>query len=392
MNILFHDYGGYAFSQQVARRLSQNHTITYLYSSDQLVKRCGDPASRTFASKAVSTGRPLAKYNLVNRYLWEQSYGKTLAAHIRAERPRVVISANTPLDSQRILAQACRETRSRFIFWFQDAIGLAMENILRHKIPVMGGLMGRYYQQMERRLLVQSDRVILISPGFYPLLDDWGIERTKTHVIPNWAPLEEIPPMDQDNTWSRGHGLDKTVNFLYSGILGYKHNPEMFVSLAEHFKTDDRVRVVVVSEGGGADWLRGEQQRQGLPNLILLPFQPAEVYPQVLASASVLVSLINADASRFSVPSKVLTYLCAGRPVLLSMTHQNEAAGMVESAQAGLVSEPGDAAGWISQAETLVNQPDLRESLGRNARAYAEKHFALEPIYRQFEAILAEYE
>jgi len=166
----------------------------------------------------------------------------------------------------------------------------------------------------------------------------------------------------------------------------------MCVPLAEHFKPDDRVRVGVVSDGGGADWLRGEQQRRGLPNLILLPFQPADVYPQVLASASVLVSLINADASRFSVPSKVLTYLCAGRPVLLSMSHQNEAAGMVESAQAGLVSEPGDAAGWISQAERLVNRPDLRESLGRNARAYAEKHFALEPIYRQFEAILAEYE
>ncbi len=77
------------------------------------------------------------------------------------------------------------------------------------------------------------------------------------------------------------------------------------------------MKVVVVSEGGSADWLRDQQKQLELPNLVLLPFQPADVYPQVLASADVLISLINAEANQYSIPSKVLTYLCAGRPILL---------------------------------------------------------------------------
>lgn len=392
MNILFHDYGGYAFTHQVARRLSRNHNITYLYSSGQLVKRCSNARTPTFTSRSISAGRPLDKYNLISRYLWERDYGKALAGLIYKEHPQVVVSANTPLDSQAMIARACRETGARFVFWFQDAIGLAMETVLSRKIPIAGKLVGSYYKRLELCLLDQSDSIILISPGFYPLIDRWGIDRSKTRVIPNWAPLEEIPMQPPDNPWSREHDLAGSINLLYSGILGYKHNPAMFIRLAEHFQADKRVKVVVVSEGGGADWLRGQQEKRKLPNLVLLPFQPSVVFPQVLASAAILLSLINAEASQYSVPSKVLSYLCAGRPVLLSISSKNEAAGIIENALAGFVSEPGNMSGWLEQAGTLVNKPGLRKIMGKNARSYAETNFAIDPICHQFEQILSQYE
>lgn len=63
-------------------------------------------------------------------------------------------------------------------------------------------------------------------------------------------------------------------------------------------------RVVIAAEGTGADFLR----RQRLPaNALLLPLQPAGRPPEVLASADVLVALLDADAGVFSVPSKVCT-------------------------------------------------------------------------------------
>jgi colanic acid biosynthesis glycosyl transferase WcaI len=392
MKILFHDYGGYAFSQQMAKQLSHDHNVKYLYSANQLVQRCSDSSTATFDCAPVAVRRRLAKYNLANRYLWEQEYGQLLAREIRQEQPDVVISANTPLDSQQLMMQAAKSAHTRFVFWFQDAIGLAMENILRKKIPVMGGYLGKYYQGMEKRLLSQSDAVILISPGFYPLMDRWKIERKKTHLIANWAPLDEIPVLPKENEWSRQHGLDQSCNLIYSGILGYKHNPEMFIQLAEHFKGNTQVKVVVVSEGGGADWLREQQESLKLANLVLLPFQPSDEYPKVLASADVLISLINADASQYSIPSKVLSYFCAGKPVLLSMTLENEAAQTVLSAGAGLVSEPGDTDEWLDHADKLVASEVVRTQMGRNARAYAEKNFALEPIYEKFASILAAYE
>ena len=239
-------------------------------------------------------------------------------------------------------------------------------------------MVGWYYESLERRLLRQSDRVVLISPDFQPLMARWGIEPNKIQVIPNWAPLEELPIQPKDNPWAQAQGLDQTFVFLYAGILGLKHNPELFVHLARAFA--GQAQVVVVSDGGGADWLKKQAHAQGLDNLKVLPFQPKAALPQVLGTADVLVSILKPEAGIFSVPSKVLSYLCAGRPLLLSMPLENQAARLVRDARAGLVAAPQDITGWLQSAQKLINNECLRANMGANARTYAETHFDIQAI------------
>ena len=120
--------------------------------------------------------------------------------------------------------------------------------------------------------------------------------------------------------------------FLYSGTLGFKHDPSLLLELARWARDNDAV-VAVVSEGPGADWLATHGADE--PGLRLLPYQPYERLPEVLASADVLVALLEPDAGSFSVPSKVLTYLCAGRPLLVSVSRDNLAARVVERSGGG---------------------------------------------------------
>ena len=167
-----------------------------------------------------------------------------------------------------------------------------------------------------------------------------------------------------------------------------KHNPELLVRLARRFRDDPDVRLVVVSEGLGAEWLRERKAEEDLDNLRILGFQPFERFPDVLASADVLVALLEPDAGVFSVPSKVLSYLCAARPVLLAVPPENLAARIVTEHEAGFVTPPDDAGGFVAAAETLLTDAALRETLGRNARAYAERTFAIERIADAFERVL----
>ena len=55
----------------------------------------------------------------------------------------------------------------------------------------------------------------------------------------------------------------------------------------------------------GSDSFDGECQRLRLENLVLLDYQPYESLPDILASADVLVAVLEPDAGRFFVPSKV---------------------------------------------------------------------------------------
>jgi glycosyltransferase involved in cell wall biosynthesis len=148
------------------------------------------------------------------------------------------------------------------------------------------------------------------------------------------------------------------------------------------------VVVLVVTEGIGGDYLARCKQEEGLDNLRLLPFQPHDVLPDLLASGDVLMVLLEADAGIYSVPSKVLSYCCAGRAVLGAIPPDNLAARRIREAGYGRVVAPGDAAGFVAAARALIEDAAARETAGAHGRAFAEKNFAIAPIAARFAAIL----
>jgi len=240
---------------------------------------------------------------------------------------------------------------------------------------------------VERRLLREADAVVPISADFLPTLDRWGVARDRVEVVENWAPLEEMPQRPRDNPWRTARGLDGKLVFLYSGTLGLKHNPALLLALAHRLSSRTEARVVVVSEGPGADWLATHKSSLPTDNLILLPFQPFAVMPDALGAADVLIALLEREAGVFSVPSKVLTYLCAGRAILAAVPAENLAARTLIRAGAGLVSAPDDEGAFCNAGERLAGDAALRERQGKAGREHAETHFRIDRIADRFERL-----
>jgi glycosyltransferase involved in cell wall biosynthesis len=134
--------------------------------------------------------------------------------------------------------------------------------------------------------------------------------------------------------------------------------------------------------------LREMLRARPLPNLRLLPFQPIERYPDILGSADVLIALLEPTAGTFSVPSKVLSYLCGGRSILAAIPPENLAARTIERAGAGLVVSPTDEEAFLVAAKRLRVEDSLRNEFGRAARAYAERTFDTDRITDRFETVI----
>ena len=174
-----------------------------------------------------------------------------------------------------------------------------------------------------------------------------------------------------------------------------KHDPGLLLSLARELERTgaDRKpagRVVVVSEGDGADWLAG-RQAEGAPGgaaLTVLPFQPFAAFPDVLGTGDVMAAVLEPGASAVSVPSKVLAYLCAGRPAVLSVPAENLAARTVTGAGAGLATRPGDSGAFADAVLALLDDDRRRAAMGGAARAHAERAFGLDRVADRFEAVL----
>ncbi|KAA3664216.1 MAG: glycosyltransferase WbuB [Chloroflexi bacterium] len=393
MRILNHDRSGHPFQVQLSRELARRgHQVLHSYATffqtpkGSLSKLKEDPD--TFDVVGIELDEPFQKYAYLKRRAQELKYSRLLIDQIQAFSPDVVILANVPPDAQTAVYKALKHTNKKLVFWVQDLYGIAIKKILNKKLPLLGEFVGGYYSWLEKKLLLQSDEIVLITEDFHPLMSAWGVSKEKTHVIPNWAPLNELPVRPKNNEWAINHSLEDKFCILYSGTLGMKHNPDLLLQLARHFQDKPNIEIVVVSEGLGADWLQEQKQRYNLGNLKLMPFQPFLQYPNVLGSSDILVAILEPDAGIFSVPSKVLSYLCSERPLLLAVPLENLAARIVTQHKAGVVVDPLDIEGFVAAANDMIDNHVLSREFAKNGRSYAEKMFNIEMIGRQFEKII----
>lgn len=389
MKIVVHDYAGHPFQVQLSRSLAKRgHEVVHVYSASLsttpqggLKKRADDPA--TFDSVGVDIGRLINKAKRAQLVLKDDpAHTKGVMQVVESFQPDVILSANAaPWINEKLLDYAW-ETECQFVCWVQDLFGPVAKKEAAGKF--YGPFVGKLVDDWEKQMLRRSDAIVLIADDFKGYLPE---VECAVHVIENWAPLEEMPVREKVNPWSTAYGLDQTVNFVYSGTLGMKHNPDLLVDIAKEFAGRPEVRVVVISAGVGMDYLKKQKEAQGLENLILMGFQPFEDLPDVMGAADVLVAVLEPEAGVFSVPSKVLSYLCAGRAVLMGVPPENLASKIVERNGAGLVVPPKDNAAFVEAARTLLGDAEARAEMGRSARAYAEATFDIEAITDRFERV-----
>jgi glycosyltransferase involved in cell wall biosynthesis len=391
--ILLHDRTGVPFTVQLGRELAQRgHNVLYSYGAffqspkGNLTRQETDPPN--FEIEAMKLSEPFQKYSFVKRRFQEIEYARDLVAQIKRYAPDVLILAGSHPDALVIVYKECRDLEMKIVFWVQDIYSIAIKRILKKRLPIIGHLIGNYYVWREKQLLRQSDEVILITEDFTALMEEWGVDARKQHVIRNWTPLEDLPVRPKKNVWAQQHDLTDKICFLYAGTLGLKHNPNLLLQLALHFQGESNVRVVVISEGLGADWLKEKKQVLELSNLKLLDFQPFQQMPNVLGAADVLVAVLEPDAGVYSAPSKVLTYLCAKRPLLLAVPPENLSARIVSENNAGLVVSPLEEESFVTAAKKLASDAALRQKYANNARKYAEENFDIQVIADQFEEVV----
>jgi glycosyltransferase involved in cell wall biosynthesis len=392
MKLILHEMATYAHRQELAKALaSRGHEVSYLYcpsaSTPSRTSLCFTPDDDVIVVP-VDLGAEFAKWQLVKRFWQERVYGARVSSVIAGRRPDLVISGNSPIAIQAAIQKTCRGSGTPFLFWLEDVYSIGIKSVLS-KVPVIGASIAAGYALLERRVVRQSNGIVAISEDFRDLAVEWGVDPARIAVVENWGVESPDPLPPKDNDWAAQHGLvDKRV-LLYSGTLGFKHNPQLFLELATEFRHEDDVRIVIISEGYGAEWL--SLRSSEFPQLILLPYQSAENYHKALAAADVLVAILDPTAAKYSVPSKILSYMTAGRPILAAISADNLAARTIKAARAGLAVDPENSAELRRAARSLVEDGECRKRLGGAGLAYARANFEIDAVAARFEELFRRF-
>jgi glycosyltransferase involved in cell wall biosynthesis len=391
MRVLVHDFSGHPFQAQLSRELARRgHVVTHstcdAYVSGKGRLQAAEGESITF--ETVGDGIVFDKNRFLQRLLLEVRLGVELVRHVRRVRPDVALMSNVQIPTLVIFAAAMALFRQPWVLWHQDVYSIAVRSFAGAKLSRSFRAVAVAFDLAERWTSRRAREIVVIADSFVPVHARWGTA-DKTTVIANWAPLDEIVPVERKNDWAVEQELDDVQTILYSGTLGLKHDPALLVQLAGAVRDRGRpVRLVVVNEGPAVPVIQAEAARLDVP-LTLLPFQPYERLPEVLGTGDVLVVLLDQQAGAFSVPSKTLSYLCAGRPVVGLMPEENAASGLVRQA-GGHVGRPEAAslpaaAAWV---DALLDDQARREEVSQQARGLAEREFSLAGCADRFEAVL----
>ncbi|MFJ4422207.1 glycosyltransferase family 4 protein [Streptomyces bobili] len=388
MRILVHDYSGHPFQAQLSRELARRGHDVVHSTCTAYVSGKGNLAGNAPRLRFVTIGdsTALRKEHYFQRLCQETLLGLELARQVRREKPDVAMLSNLPIPMLVAAAAMLKRLGIPWVLWHQDVTAVALKTFAG--VAKSMGVAARVFGAGEKWAARKATAIVVIAQSFLRIHQQWGTD-AKVTVIPNWAPLDEIVPRTRENDWSAEQGLNGVRTVLYSGTLGLKHNPVLLVQLAERLgERGTPVRLVVVNDGPAVPVLRRAAAARGV-DLTLLPFQPYARLPEVLGSGDLLVVVLAADAGQFSVPSKTLSYLCAGRPVLGLMPGDNLAAHLLRQAGSAVFppaeSALDEASAW---AQEILSDPARAESLGKESRALAEREFALEDCASRFEDIL----
>ena len=148
------------------------------------------------------------------------------------------------------------------------------------------------------------------------------------------------------------------------------------------------VKIIIVSEGPVVNYLKQKTKKLKINNILFLPFQRFEIFPEVLASCEASLVLLEEDSSDFCVPSKFLSILCAKRIPIVNTNSNNLVSKIIIENECGLIIN--DQRSLNIKVEKLVNDYSEFKYLADNGYSYATKNFKINNIASKFNNIIKE--
>ena len=229
------------------------------------------------------------------------------------------------------------------------------------------GLVDRYCRWAYRK----AAAIRVISKGFRRELLSRDVPDRKIAVIPNWVDTTRYKPVPVE---PRRDARD-TFRIVYAGNLGLAQALDNVLKAAALMPPDSPVRFVLMGDGVEAQTLRETSQQMGLTNVEFVPHQPPEAMSAILSAADALLLHLK-DDPLFSVtiPSKLLTYLSIGKPIIACAA--GEPSEILDEAGAGIVCAPGEPAALATAAGRMAALPQSAlAEMGRAGRTYACAQF-----------------
>jgi colanic acid biosynthesis glycosyl transferase WcaI len=324
------------------------------------------------------------RQSALRRGLYESSFLVCGLTALAGPRPDVLVGVVPALSGGVLARIAASRFGCPYALVFQDLTGPAAS-----QSGVAGGGWAAGPTSAAEGWVARGAAAIgIIAEGFRPYFERLGIEPGRIHRVRNWVHIEE--PRLGRTAIRRWLGLPQgAVVCLHAGNMGFKQGLTNIVECARlAVEANPHLLFVLMGDGNQRSSLVELAQRYQLPNLRFLPIQPAELFSSVLAAADVLLVNQRGSVTSMSLPSKLTSYLAAGRPVIAALSPASDAAQEIRDTGTGVVVPPDQPDALLNSISEVAADLQLQTRLSTAAQEYAKSTLTAEQALAGLESMV----
>ena len=314
----------------------------------------------------------------LQRFRSHRTWGRNVLAYLKErKKPDVICCAVPSLTGPLKVAKYCEKQGIRFVIDIQDLWPEAFRMAL--DLPVVSSAAFMPFTRLADGIYRRADAVCAVSESYRARALKVNRKSTAGCAVYLGADIAAFDRYAAEHPLERKDG---EILLGYAGTLGTSYDlPVVFSAMRKLDRKE--LRMIVVGDGPLTQAFR--KQAEGL-DVTFTGRLPYEELCGVLKSCDIVVNPI-VGTSVATIINKHGDYAASGKPVLNTQDSE-EYRALVNEYRMGFNCRNGDAEDLAEKLEKLMDDPELREEMGRNARRCAEEKFDRAKTYRKLTEVI----
>ena len=293
----------------------------------------------------------------------------------------IIYSASTP-PTQGVLCGMMKKKLVRryghhvpYLYCLQDVFP---DSLVNSNMTRQGSLIWKIGRKIEDYTYRSADRIIVISQDIKDNIMGKGVPAEKISVIPNWIDTETVRPVPRsENKLFDELGISREGFYVtYAGNLGKAQSIDTILEAAESLIEVPDIQFIIFGEGSGKE--EAERKAGSLPNVRMFPLMPPERVPEVYSLGDVSIVCCKKGFGKGAIPSKTVSIMATGTPVMLSFDRDSELWKLIEDHDCGFLCDAEDAAALSEAVREAKDHREMIENKGQNALDLVKSEYSKE--------------
>ncbi|MCX6053858.1 MAG: glycosyltransferase family 4 protein [Chloroflexi bacterium] len=318
--------------------------------------------------------------SMISRWMENISFGVSSSLYLLfSQKPDAVYSNTWPIFATWLTSLVCKIRHIPLVISVQD--------INPESLVIQGRLkpnhwVYRLFLAIDQWIAKKASKLIVLSENIVQYYEQTRrVDPARIHIIPNWVDQNCITQINK-NEFRKEAGISSgAFVIVYGGNVGKAAGVETIIQAIGKI-TSER-EIVLVIAGSGSELPSCQKLAASVNSAHILfhtPWKPEET-SKVLSAADVLILPTQGTQSLVSVPSKLLSYLLASRPVLAMVLLESDTAQVIKNAECGWIVPPDNVNFLTEKIKEVASIPlSLLEEKGRSGREYALNTFTTKTL------------